>query len=258
MKNCESTQGVEAVKEVLQEGERVDHTPSKKPIIQHKNAFAFSIDSVLLAYFCSVPKTIGKIIDLGTGNGIIPLLLTERSRVPVTGIERQPELCDMAARTMAMNEAEGQVTVQQADVRTVRSKYHGDQWSLVTCNPPYFDTGRTAMKNKQEKLANARHEEHGSLEEFVRTAAFLAKQKGKVAMVLRPERLAELLSYYQKYRIEPKRMQFVHPKAERAANMVMVEGMKAGRPGLECLPPIVVYNENGQYTEEFRAYYGTK
>ena len=246
------------MKEVLQEGERVDHTPSKKPIIQHENAFAFSIDSVLLAYFCSVPKTVGKIIDLGTGNGIIPLLLTERSRVPVTGIERQPELCDMAVRTMTMNEVDGQVTVQQADVRTVRSRYHGDQWSLVTCNPPYFDTSQLAMKNKQEKLANARHEEHGSLEEFVRGAAFLAKQKGKVAMVLRPERLAELLSYYQKYGIEPKRIQFVHPKAERAANIVMVEGIKAGRPGLECLPAIIVYNADGQYTEEFQAYYGTR
>lgn len=246
------------MKEALQKGERVDHTPSKKPIIQQDNAFAFSIDSVLLAYFCSVPKTVGKIIDLGTGNGIIPLLLTERSRVPITGVERQPVLCDMAARTMAMNGAGGQVTVQQADVREVRAEYHGDQWSLVTCNPPYFDTRQEALKNKQEKMANARHEEHGNLEEFVQAAAFLAKQKGKVAMVLRPERLAELFDYYRKYRLEPKRMQLIHPKAGRAANIALVEGIKAGKPGLECQPPIIVYNASGEYTEEFQSYYGTK
>ncbi|SDI11442.1 tRNA1(Val) A37 N6-methylase TrmN6 [Alteribacillus persepolensis] len=238
---------------MLQQGERLDYITDGLYIIQSKEVFAFSIDAVLLARFTYVPRTRGTIVDLCSGNGIIPLVLSTRSRVPITGIEIQSRLVGMAQRSAAYNHLDHQISFVEKDVRN--SHLLDGQADLITCNPPYFDTPGEKEKNKNPHLTAARHEENGSLEEIIASAAKLVKQKGKVSMVLRPERFPELMEAYRKHRLEPKRVKWIYPKKGKEANVVLLEGIKDGKPGLACLPPLTVYDEHGKYTEEFRKYY---
>lgn len=243
---------------VLAEGERLDYVSDSLHIIQSKDVFSFSIDAVLLARFCSVPKTRGKIIDLCSGNGIIPLVLSTRSNVRMIGIEIQARLADMARRSIQYNRLEERITIINKDVRDVQQKEVDGEAELVTCNPPYFKTSRREEWNDNPYFTIARHEKNGTLEEMVAAASRFVKEKGKVAMVLRPERLLELMDAYRKYRIEPKRLLFVQPKKDKDANIVLLEGTKYGKPGLKILPALIVYDENGKYTEEFQRYYEGK
>ncbi|MDA3128875.1 tRNA1(Val) (adenine(37)-N6)-methyltransferase [Aliibacillus thermotolerans] len=243
---------------ILDDNERLDYVSDSLHIIQSNRVFAFSIDAVLLARFCSVPKTRGKIIDLCSGNGIIPLVLSTRSTVPMIGIEIQARLVDMAQRSIRYNRLENQITMMKKDVRDVLVSEVDGEAELVTCNPPYFKTARSKEWNDNPYLTIARHERNGTLDEIVQASARLVKEKGKVAMVLRPERLLELMDAYRKYHIEPKRLLFVHPKKQKNANIVLLEGIKHGKPGLKTLPALVVYDENGNYTEEFQRYYEGK
>ncbi len=239
----------------LSEGERLDYITEGLHIIQSKEVFAFSIDAVLLARFTYIPVTKGTIIDLCSGNGIIPLVLSTRSRVPITGIELQPRLADMARRSAQYNNLDHKLRFIEGDVRNKNIIDNIGQADLVTCNPPYFATTGQNEWNDNPYFTNARHERNGTLTDMVEAASQLVKQKGKVSMVLRPERLSELMEAYRKYRLEPKRLKCIYPKEGKNANIVLLEGMKDGKPGLTCLPPLTVYTEDGKYTEEFRKYY---
>ncbi|SFQ21193.1 tRNA1(Val) (adenine(37)-N6)-methyltransferase [Salibacterium halotolerans] len=239
----------------LQDGERLDYITQDLSIIQRASVFAFSIDAVLLARFTYVPKTRGTIIDMCSGNGVIPLVLSTRSSVPITGVEIQPLLSDMAERSVAANQKQEQITMMEADVRTPELRTTVGEADLVTCNPPYFPTPQDTEKNTNPFFTNARHEENGTLDDIIRAASVVVKQKGKVSVVLRPERMAELFEIFRKYRLEPKRMKMIYPKHGKEANILLAEGMKDGKPGLTCLPPLTVYDEKDAYTEEFRRYY---
>ncbi|SFM42596.1 tRNA1(Val) (adenine(37)-N6)-methyltransferase [Salibacterium qingdaonense] len=239
----------------LQEGERLDYITRELSIIQSSLVFAFSIDAVLLARFTYVPKTKGTIIDLCSGNGVIPLVLSTRSSVPITGVEIQRLLVDMAGRSVIWNHKQEQIVMKEADVRDPELRTKIGEADLVTCNPPYFPTPQDAEKNSNPFFTSARHEQHGTLDDIICAASGMVKQKGKVSMVLRPERMVELFETFRKYRIEPKRMKMVYPKHGKEANILLAEGMKDGKAGLTCLPPLTVYDEKGAYTEEFRRYY---
>ncbi|MFB4165071.1 tRNA1(Val) (adenine(37)-N6)-methyltransferase [Alteribacillus sp. JSM 102045] len=239
----------------LLEGERIDYVTEGLEIIQSKDVFAFSIDAVLLAKFTYVPITKGSIIDLCSGNGIIPLVLSTRSSVPITGIEIQPRLVDMARRSVQYNHLDGRLTFIEGDIREKNIIEKAGKADLVTCNPPYFATPGKKQWNNNPYFTMARHERNGTLNDMTAAAASLVKQKGKVSMVLRPERLPELMEVYRKHDLEPKRLKFVHPKAGKEANIVLLEAIKGGKPGLTCLPSLIVYNEDGKYTEEFQDYY---
>ena len=242
----------------LHREERIDYITQQLHIIQSKQVFSFSIDAVLLARFTYVPITRGSIIDLCSGNGVIPLVLSTRSSVPITGIEIQPTLVDMANRSVHLNQLEHQIRIIQADVREKSLKNMTGQADLVTCNPPYFATPGEKEWNENPYLAAARHERNGTLEEIVEAASYLVKPRGKVAMVLRPERMMELLELFRRYRIEPKQMKLIYPKEGKDANILLLEGTKNGKPRLRCLPPLTVYDSNGNYTEEFQKYYDGK
>ncbi|MFC5714438.1 tRNA1(Val) (adenine(37)-N6)-methyltransferase [Thalassorhabdus alkalitolerans] len=243
----------------VKEGERLDYiNKGRLQIIQSPSVFSFSIDAVLLARFASVPRTKGNIIDFCSGNGIIPLVLTERSQVPILGVEIQPLLCDMARRSVQINKKEKQVTIKQGDIITVAKEAGSAKFDLVTCNPPYFATKGEKEYNENPHLAIARHEIYCSLEEVIHACSQVVKQKGKVAMVHRPERLSEMITLFEKHRIAPKRVKFIHPKKDRDANIVLLEGIKDGKPGMACLPPLFVYDEKGSYTKEFQNYYEGK
>lgn len=231
--------------------ERVDYIfDTELKIIQSQEVFSFSLDAVLLARFVYVPIQKGRIMDLCTGNGAIPFLLTKRTKGELTGMELQSRLFDMAVRSAAMNDLSERVDFVLGDVKEAVARFGKGQFDIVTCNPPYFPSHQTSDQNINPHLAAARHELHITLKEVIEIASDLLKPKGKVALVHRPERLAEIITMMRTCRIEPKRMQFVYPKSGKHANMVLIEGTKQGKEGMKVLPPIIVYDENGQYTKD--------
>lgn len=229
--------------------ERLDYLLAENlRIIQSPSVFSFSLDAVLLAKFSYLPIRKGKIIDLCSGNGIIPLLLSTRTKAQIVGVEIQERLADMAKRSVAYNQLEDQIEIIEYDLNHITDLIPKERADIVTCNPPYFATPSTSLKNENEHYRIARHEIMCTLEDTIRVAASLLKQGGKANFVHRPERLLDIIDLMRKYRLEPKRIQFVHPRIDREANTVLVEGIKDGKPGVKYVPPVIVYDELGEYT----------
>lgn len=240
----------------IEQDERIDFLPNKKlQIIQSNGVFSFSMDAVLLAKFCYLPIQKGKIIDLCTGNGVIPLLLSERSKAEIIGIEIQERLYDMAFRNVQLNELQNQLFFILDDIKNAVLKFGKEQFDVVTCNPPYFKKVTENDWNENKHYAIARHEIFCNLEDVIKTSSDLVKQKGKVAIVHRPERLIDIIGLMKKYELEPKRIQFIHPKKGREANILLIEGTKKGNSGIKVLQPLIVYNEDNTYTDEFKEVY---
>ncbi|WP_099353534.1 tRNA1(Val) (adenine(37)-N6)-methyltransferase [Fredinandcohnia onubensis] len=237
----------------LYDDERLDHLLAENlRIIQSPSVFAFSLDTVLLARFVYVPIQKGKIIDLCTGNGVIPLLLSRRSKAEITGVEIQERIYDMAKRNIEYNELSTQLSVIHGDIKDMPDQLGRGKFDVVTCNPPYFPTPKADEMNQNEYIRIARHEIYCTLEDVVRVSSQLVKQGGKVAFVHRPGRLMDILTLMRQYRIEPKRLQFVHPRLGKEANTILVEGIKFGNADLKILPPLYIYNEQNEYTKEIR------
>lgn len=237
----------------LRVGERLDDLlgrPSK--IIQSDEVFSFSLDAVLLSEFVWVPIQKGQLVDLCSGTGAIPLFLSYRTKGSITGLEIQPKLVDMANRSFQYNELAPRLTVQEGDVKEAARLLGHAKYDVVTCNPPYFIANESSLRNQNEHHTIARHEVLCTLEDCIQASAQLVKPGGKVAFVHRPERLLDLVTLMRKYRIEPKRIQLVYPKAGREANTLLIEGIKDGKNGLTILPPFVVYEEDDTYTEQMR------
>lgn len=223
----------------------------ERRIIQSKTVFSFSLDAVLLAHFTYVPIKNGRIVDLCSGNGVIPLFLSTRSESKIVGVEIQERLADMATRSVQYNNLEHQIEIKNLDLKGVAREIGSDTYDLVTCNPPYFKVNEKSDKNQSEHYTIARHEVMCNLEDVVKEGSALLKMGGKFSMVHRPERLVDILMYMKKYRIEPKRLQFVYPKANKESNMILIEGIKDGKEGgLKVLEPFVVYNDDNEYTQE--------
>lgn len=242
----------------IYEQERIDDLLTHDlHIIQSDEVFSFSMDAVLLARFAPVPKY-GKILDLCTGNGVIPLLLSTRTEAKIEGIEIQPRLADMARRSVEMNGLTHRIEIREGDLRElVKVTGHG-AYDAITVNPPYMPvTSGEAKLNSYQAIA--RHEIHCSLEEVAAASMRLVRPGGKVSMVHRPQRLGEIMTLLRQYRLEPKVIRFVHPRAGAEANMVLIEALRDGKPDVRALPPLIVYNENGEYCEEImNIYYGPK
>lgn len=241
------------MEEVLLEDERLDFLLAEDlRIIQSPSVFSFSLDAVLLAHFSRIPKKKGKIIDLCSGNGIIPLLLSTRTNASIIGVELQQRLADMAKRSVRYNKLTEQIEIYKHDLRTITSVLPKERADVVTCNPPYFATPPTSLKNGNPHLAIARHEIMCTLDDVIKTSSELVKQGGKVFLVHRPERLIDMIDIMRKYRLEPKRVQMVHPQIHKDANTVLIEGIKDGKPGVKYLPPIIVHDAEHAYTDEVR------
>lgn len=237
----------------LKDDERLDYLLAEElRIIQSPSVFSFSLDAVLLSKFAYVPIKRGKIVDLCTGNGAIPLFLSARTKVEIKGIELQARLADMAERSVHYNKLETQIEIIQADVKGISTLIGAEKYDVVTCNPPYFPAHEASEKNLKEHLAIARHEIHLTLDEAVSSASQLLKQGGKAAFVHRPGRLLDIVTAMRANRLEPKRIRFVYPKEGKEANTLLIEGIKDGKPDLKILPPLYVYDGNGEYTEEIR------
>jgi tRNA1(Val) A37 N6-methylase TrmN6 len=235
----------------LKDDERLDYLLAEDlRIIQSPSVFAFSIDAVLLARFVYVPIQKGNLIDLCSGNGVIPLFLSTRTKGKITGVEIQERLFDMAQRSIEYNRLKEQLHMIHGDIKDMPELLGFGKYDVVTCNPPYFITPSTGEINLNEHLAIARHEILCTLEDAVRVSSQLVKQGGKVAFVHRPGRLIEMVSLMKQYRLEPKRIQFVYPKEGKEANTLLIEATKDGSPDLKILPPLYVYNEKNEYTKE--------
>ncbi|WP_182201631.1 tRNA1(Val) (adenine(37)-N6)-methyltransferase [Paraliobacillus salinarum] len=245
----------------LKEDERLDYllTDQSMQIIQSPSVFSFSIDAVLLAHFARIPLKRGKILDLCTGNGVVPLLFSKKTRAAITGVEIQARLYDMAQRSVAMNQKEEQIQLIHGDLKDMPARFGNDKFDVVTVNPPYFQTEQKAHQNKNDYLTIARHEILCSLEDVVQACSKLAKSGGKVAMVHRPNRLVEILTLFKQYKLEPKRIQFVYPKEGKEANILLIEAIRDGNPDLHIHPPLYVFEQNGEYTKELsKIIYGEK
>lgn len=239
---------------ILKDDERLDYLISngKTQIIQSPTIFSYSLDAVLLAHFTYVPINRGNILDLCTGNGVIPLLLSERTKGTITGLEIQNRLVSMAKRSIQLNELEERIEILEGDLKERHPKLKQSYYDVVTCNPPYFPTPKSTEHNENMYLTIARHEVCCTLEGVIKACKLYVKPGGKVTMVHRPERLVDILTLFRSYQIEPKRLQYVYPKTDKLANTILIEGIRDGKPGLQVLPPLVIYKDNGEYTDRAR------
>lgn len=237
----------------LKDDERLDYLLTEDlRIIQSPSVFAFSLDAVLLSKFVYVPIQKGNLIDLCSGNGVIPLFLSKRTKGTITGVEIQERLYDMAVRSIEYNKLENRIYMVHGDINDMPKQLGYGKFDVVTCNPPYFPTPSHEEINLNEHLAIARHEIFCTLEDAIRVSSQLVRQGGKVAFVHRPGRLLDIVTLMRSYRLEPKRIQFVYPKQGKEANTLLVEAIKHGSADLKILPPLYVYNEHNEYTPEIR------
>lgn len=236
----------------LYDDERLDYlfAEGKMKIIQSASVFSFSLDALLLAHFAYVPIKRGSILDLCTGNGVVPLLLSHRTKAHIIGVEIQQRLADMAKRSIQYNQLTEQLSVIEGDLKTMQPILGHSRFDAITCNPPYFNTLTNTEHNKSDYFTIARHEMHCTLEDVVKACKLHVRPGGKVAMVHRPERLTDIITLFRTYKLEPKRLQFIYPKHGREANMLLIEGIRDGKAGLKMLPPLYVYHEDGTYTQE--------
>lgn len=221
-------------------------------IYQNSDWFMFSLDSVLLPNFVTIPKNIDKILDLGTGNAPIPLILSTKTNATIYGIEIQKDLYDLALKNVKENELEKQIKLINDDIKNLNKYFEQGSFSLIVSNPPYFKIEEESKLNECIQKTIARHELKITLDELVKSASQLLKNKGIFAIVHRTDRLIEIIEAFRKYNITPKRIQLIYPKTNSNSNMVLVEGVKSGNNGLKILSPIIAHKENGEYTEEIK------
>lgn len=241
---------------MLQPGERLDYLIREDlRIIQNDAVFSFSTDALLLGHFTEVRKR-DRILDMCAGNGVIPLLLSDKGNNVITGVEIQPQLVNMAVRSVQYNHLEDRITMVEMDINALIQAYSPAQFDLITCNPPYFKANQT-NQHQLEAHKIARHEIYCTLDDCLRVSNHLLKEGGRVVMVHRAERMLDLFESMRHYRIEPKRLHMIFSKPGKAAQMIVVEGRKGGRQGLDIAPPFYIYDEQGDYTPEMKEiYYG--
>ena len=240
----------------LKERERVDDLQRNGyRIIQRTDGFCFGMDAVLLSGFAMVKKG-ERALDLGTGTGIIPILLEAKMEGEhFSALEIQREVADMARRSVSLNGLEEKIQIVEGDIREASQIFGAASFDVVTSNPPYMNDAH-GLKNPDLPKAIARHEVLCTLDDVVREASRVLKTGGRFYMVHRPHRLAEIITVLRGYKLEPKRMKMVHPFADRDANMVLIEAVKGGGVFLKMEAPVIVFKEPGVYADEIRDVYG--
>ncbi len=224
-------------------------------IIQKKDGFKFGVDAVLLADFAKdAPSKMT--LDLCTGTGIVPILLAAKTKTPVIhGIEIQPDIAEMAVRSAQYNKIADRVFITQGDLKNAARIYGKSIFDKITCNPPYMKGGAGIINGADTKTIS-RHEVMCTLDDVIKSASELLVPNGRFFMVHRPARIADIMCVMRKYKIEPKKLRFVHPAPSKAPNMALIEGMYRGGADMKILPPLYVYDERGEYSEEINKIYG--
>lgn len=240
----------------LKENERLDELQRNGyKIIQNPDKFCFGMDAVLLSGFARA-KEGAVVLDMGTGTGIIPILMEAKTGAAhLTGLEIQEESADMAKRSVALNHLEHKISIVQGDIKEAGRIFDAASFDVITCNPPYM-IGQHGLQNPKAPKAIARHEILCTLEDVISQAAKLLKPGGNFFMVHRPFRLAEIMVLLHEYKLEPKRMQLVYPYVDKEPNMVLIEANRGGKPRMTVEKPLIVYKEAGIYMPEIYELYG--
>ena len=235
--------------DLVKPNERVDDLQNGYYVIQDPEKFCFGMDAVLLSGFAKV-KEGEEVLDLGTGTGIIPVLLKAKTKGKhFNGLEIQEECAEMARRSVEYNGLGSEITIFRGDIKEAAEIFGAASFHVVTCNPPYM-IGQHGLKNPHMPKAIARHEILCTLEDVVSQAAKVLGDRGRFYMVHRPFRLVEIMNMLTKYKLEPKRMQLVYPFIDREPNMVLIEALKGGNSRITVEPPLIVYEKPGVYTKE--------
>lgn len=224
-------------------------------IVQDNEMFNFSLDSVLLPNFVTLNKNITNILDIGTGNAPIPLILSTKTNSKIIGVEIQKDVYLQAKESVKINKLENKINIINSDIKEIYENFETESFDVITCNPPFFEVTKDSNLNKNDYKTIARHEVHLNLDDIFKISRKLLKNNGVIGIVHRPERLIEIIETMKKYNIEPKKIRFVYPKINKDANILLVEGRKNGRKGIKILPPLYSHNEDGSYTDEVKKYF---
>ncbi|WP_090548589.1 tRNA1(Val) (adenine(37)-N6)-methyltransferase [Natronincola ferrireducens] len=245
------------MEDLLKQQERIDDLQvNGLKIIQNPKGFCFGIDAVLLANFVALKQN-AKVVDLGTGTGIIPILLAGKSNTShITALEIQDEVADMARRSVQLNRLENRIDILTMDLKEGEKILPVNTFDVVTSNPPYMHP--EGLLNLEDTKSISRHEIKCSLEDVIKTASRLLKHLGRFFMVHRPQRLVDIMYYCRQYKLEPKQLQFIHPTYGKKPNLLLLECRKAANPELKILDPLYVYEETGKYTKEIYEIYGKR
>lgn len=240
----------------LKENERIDNLElNNLKIIQNKNGFCFGMDSVLLSDFAKTIKSDAKVADLGTGTGILPILLSAKTKAQkIIGIEIQEEVANMANRSIELNNLQNKIEIICENIKNLKAIYETNSFDAIVTNPPYKTKGTGGINEVEAKLIS-RHEITADLEAFISISSYLLKDQANIYMVHRPERLVDILSLFRKYKLEPKELKLVQPSCDKAPNLVLIKATKNAKPFLKIDKPLYIYNSGGTYTEELLKIY---
>lgn len=227
-------------------------------IVQDNEYFNFSLDSVLLPNFVTLNSNCKNILDLGTGNAPIPLILSTKTQARIYGIELQKEIYDMAIESIKINKLTDKINIINDNMKNLNKYFDINFFDVIVSNPPYFKMNEKSNVNETIQKTIARHEKEIKLSEIVEIARKYLKNGGIFAIVHRTDRLIEIIDLFKKNNIEPKKIQLIYPKENTESNLVLIEGRKNGNIGLKVLPPIIVHNKNGTYKEEIKSIFSAE
>jgi len=242
---------------ILKENETIDDLQCNNlKIIQNSNFFKFGIDAVLLSNFVKTTKRNLTVVDLGTGTGIIPILLTAKIDVnKIYAVEIQEKVAEMAKRSVKLNNLEDKIEVLNIDLKETENHLQESSIDIIVTNPPY-QTNNSGLQNENEEKRISRHEIYCNIEDICKSSKYLLKDKGEIYMVHRPERLVDVIYNLRKYKLEPKELRYVQSNIDGAPVLVLIKAVKNGRSFLKNLKPLIVYDKNDEYTKELKEIYG--
>ena len=244
---------------LLQENERIDDLEYKGlKIIQNKNGFCFGIDSVLLSDFAKDIKKAARVLDLGTGTGIISILLCGKTNLKhITGVEIQEDVYKMAKKSIELNNLENRFEIINEDIKKLSKIFPANSFDAIVTNPPYKKEN-TGLTSKDETQLISRHEVMCNIDDIAKISSYLLKSNASIYMVHRPDRLIDIIEALRKYKLEPKIIRFIYPKIEKEPNLVLIKATKGAKQFLKMEKPLIVYNQDGTYTDEILEIYNKK
>lgn len=225
-------------------------------IVQNKDYFNFSLDSILLPNFVEITRKTKKILDMCTGNAPIPLILSTKTDAKIYGVELQKEVYDLAKETIKINNLDNQIELINDNIKNLKKIFDTETFDIITCNPPYFKKKDDSIINENKVKSIARHEIEMELEDVMIISKALLKNEGSLVLVHRTDRLIEIIELMKKHNIEPKRMRLIYPKINMESNLVLIEGRKNGKEGLKILSPLYIHNDDSSYTSEVLEMFG--
>jgi tRNA1Val (adenine37-N6)-methyltransferase len=243
------------MEELIKEDECLDDLQNGYMLIQKNNAFKFGVDAVLLADFAQVKRS-DQVLEMGTGTGIIPILLhAKKQPASITALEIQADMADLARRNIKYNKLEDKISILHMDIKEAPERLGRAEYDCVVTNPPYVKK-EAGINNPEESKAIARFEIACTLQDVVSTAKQLLRTGGKLFMVHRADRLVDIIYEMRAQGLEPKRIRFVHSNAGKRPHLLLIEGVRGGRPELKFMDPLYIYDDKGEYTEEIHRIYG--